>query len=195
MLDDLDSSLRAFLRHELPDLQNSGETRVAISFDLPVEGAIQQKPALNLFLYDVRENLERRNREWTMQRQENGTAIKTQPPARVDCSYLITAWSNADDPQQEHHLLSRIMRLLLRHSVLPENLLQGSLKDPILPVLLTSLKPGYLQSPGEIWQALGGLPKVSLHCTATIAVPLTEDPEEVPLVLEHRTQLSRLPSY
>lgn len=191
MLDDLDRSLRAFLHHELPELQNSSETRVAITFDLPIEGAIQQKPAINLFLYDVRENLERRNREWTMKRQENGTAIKIQPPARVDCSYLITAWSSGDDPQQEHHILSRIMNLLLRRPVLPENLLQGSLKNPIIPVLLTSLKPQYLQSPGEIWQALGGVPKVSLNCTATIGVPLTENPEEVPLVLEHRPQLSR----
>ncbi|MDB9315296.1 DUF4255 domain-containing protein [Spirulina sp. CS-785/01] len=190
MLDDLDSSLRAFLHHELPELQNSGETQVAISFDLPVEDAIQQTPAINLFLYDVRENLERRNREWRMQRQDNGTAIKTQPPARVDCSYLITAWSSGDDPQQEHHILSRIMRLLLRRPVLPDDLLQGSLQDPICPVLLTSLQPG-IKNPGEIWQALGGLPKVSLHCTVTIPVPRTEDPEEVPLVLEHRPQLSR----
>lgn len=192
MLDDLDSSLRAFLLHELPDFQNSRETQVAVSFDLPVDGAIQQKPAINLFLYDVRENLDLRSREWQMQRKDNGMAIKTQPPARVDCSYLITVWVNTDDPQQEHHLLSRIMRLLLRHSVLPAELLQGSLQDQSLPVVLTTLQPGYLQSPGEFWQVMGGTPKVSLHCTVTIAVPLTEAPEEYPLVREHLPQLSRL---
>jgi hypothetical protein len=192
MLDDLDSSLKTFLLQELPGLQNSGETQVAISFEQPIEGAIQQKPAINLFLYDVRENLERRSREWKMQRQDNGTAIKLQPPARIDCSYLITVWVNANDPQQEHHILSKLMRLLLRHPVLPQAVLQGSLQDPILPVTLTVLQSGYLQSPGEFWQVLGGVPKVSLHCTATIAVPLTEDPEEVPLVLEHRPQFLRL---
>jgi len=32
MLDDLDSTLKKFLIHELPDLQNSAETSVSISF-------------------------------------------------------------------------------------------------------------------------------------------------------------------
>lgn len=52
MLDDLDSTLKHLLTHELPDLQRSQETTVAINFDMPVEGAIKQRPAINLFLYD-----------------------------------------------------------------------------------------------------------------------------------------------
>lgn len=192
MLDDLDSSLSAFLRYGLPDLQNSRETQVTISFDRPLEGAIQQKPAINLFLYDVRENLERRSREWKMQRQENGTAVKIQPPARVDCSYLITVWVNGDDPQQEHHILSKLMRLFLSYGELPAALLQGSLAEQSMPVVLTALQSSYLQSLGEFWQVTGGMPKVSLHCTATIAVPIEKDTGEFPVVLENRTQLSRL---
>jgi hypothetical protein len=192
MLDDLDSTLKKFLIHELPDLQNSAETSVSISFELPDEGGMQQKPAINLFLYDVRENLELRSREWTMQRRGNGTAVKTQPPARVDCSYLITVWVNADDPQQEHHILSKIMKLLLSRSVIPPEMLQGSLQNQELPVVLTSMQSGYLQSPSEFWQVMGGKAKVSLHCTVTIAVPIEKDTGEYPLVLENLPRLSRL---
>lgn len=192
MLDDLDSTLKKFLIHGLPDLQNSEETSVSISFELPTEGGMQQKPAINLFLYDVRENLDLRSREWTMQRRGNGTAVKTQPPARVDCSYLITVWVNADDPQQEHHILSKIMKLLFSHSVIPPEMLHGSLQNQELPVVLTSMQSGYLQSPSEFWQVMGGKAKVSLHCTVTIAVPVEKDTGEYPLVLENRPQLSRL---
>jgi hypothetical protein len=192
MLDDLDSTLKKFLIHELPDLQNSAETSVSISFELPTEGGMQQKPAINLFLYDVRENLELRSREWTMQRRGNGTAVKTQPPARVDCSYLITVWVNGDDPQQEHHILSKIMKLLLSRSVIPPEMLQGSLQNQELPVILTSMQSGYLQSPSEFWQVMGGKAKVSLHCTVTIAVPIEKDTGEYPLVLENLPRLSRL---
>ena len=192
MLDDLDSTLKKFLIHKLPDLQNSAETSVSISFELPTEGGMQQKPAINLFLYDVRENLELRSREWTMQRRDNGTAVKTQPPARIDCSYLITVWVNADDPQQEHHILSKIMKLLLTHSVIPPEMLQGSLQDQELPVVLTAMQSGYLQSPSEFWQVMGGKAKVSFHWTVTIAIPIEKDTGEFPLVLENVPRLSRL---
>ncbi|MCW6037173.1 DUF4255 domain-containing protein [Spirulina subsalsa FACHB-351] len=192
MLDDLDSSLKRFFIYGLPDLQNQSETSVSLSFVTPLEGEIQQKPAINLFLYDVRENLELRRGDWTMERQANGTAIKIQPPARINCSYLITVWVNGDDPQEEHHLLSQILKLLLHHPVLPPELLIGSLRDQDYPVLLKALQPGYLQGPGEFWQALGGRPKLSLHCMATIAIPIEKETGEWPLVLENQPRLSRL---
>lgn len=192
MLDDLDRTLEQLLIHELPDLHNATETSVAISFAMPVDGNIQQKPAINLFLYDVRENLEFRNREWSVQRQPNGTAIKKRLPPRVDCSYLITAWAHSDDAQQEHHLLGKLMKLLLRYRTLPSALLQGSLKGQEPPLAVTGLQPGYISS-SEFWQAIGGKPKLYFNYTITLAVPLEDDSEEFPLVLENRPQLLRIP--
>ena len=189
MLDDLDSSLEQLLTRELPDLQRSTETNVAISFDIPID--IKQKPAINLFLYDVRENLEMRSSEWSVQRRENGTAFKKRPPARVDCSYLITAWASSDDPQQEHHLLGEVMKLLLRYRTLPEAILQGSLRGQERLPIAVGLRSSYLQSLGEFWQAIGGKPKVALNYTVTIGVPVEEESEEFPIVLDNRIQLSR----
>lgn len=190
MLDDLDSSLRQLLIYELPDLQRSTETSVTICFDAPSEGSIRQKPAINLFLYDVRENLDLRNTEWVVQRRTDGTAVKQRPPARVDCSYLITAWASSDDPQQEHQLLGMVMRLLLRHRSLPQAVLQGSLQG-LEPLPLAGLRSGYLQNLSETWQFLGGKPKVALNYIITITVPVEEAATEVPLVLERNFGLNR----
>jgi hypothetical protein len=187
MLDDLDSTLEQLLTRELPELQRSTQTNVAISFDIPVEGSIKQKPAINLFLYDVRENMELRNSVWGVERRENGAALKKRPPARVDCSYLITAWANSDDPQQEHHILGEVMKLLLRYRTLPEAILQGSLKGQEPLPIAVGLRSSYLQSLGEFWQAIGGKPKAILNYTVTISVPIDEETEEFPLVLDKRT--------
>jgi Pvc16 N-terminal domain len=191
MLDDLDSTLEQLLTHELSGLNQSTETTVAISFDMPIEGSIKQKPAINLFLYDVRENLELRSSEWSVQRLQNGTAVKKRPPARIDCSYLITAWANSDDPQQEHHLLGEVMKLLLRYQTLPEAILQGSLKGQEPPPIGIGLRSSYLQSLGEFWQAIGGKPKAALNYTVTISVCVEEAATEFPLVLETRNELRR----
>jgi len=51
-----------------------------------------------------------------------------------------------------------------------------------LPVPIISLRSGQVQNLGEFWQAMGGKPKASIHCTVTIPVPIDGEPEEVPLV-------------
>ena len=81
-----------------------------------------------------------------------------------------TAWPSASSTtpaQDEHHLLSEVMQVLLRHSAIPDPVLQGSLagQEPPLPAI--TLLPGQLQSIGEFWQALGGKPKAALNYTVT----------------------------
>lgn len=57
MLEDLDATLEALMKREFsPDIP-SASTEVHVSFETPFQGAIAGKPALNFFLYDVRENL------------------------------------------------------------------------------------------------------------------------------------------
>ena len=146
-----------------------------------------EKPAINLFLYEIQENLELRNKNWTVERgKPNGKAVKKRLPARVDCSYLITVWSEQERSTIEHRLLGEVMKLLLRHRTIPQDCLSEELRGQELPLRLLSLRPSSLQSFGEFWQAMGGKegtkPKVVLHCTVTISVPLDEQGEEVGLV-------------
>ena len=169
MLNDLDKSLKKILASEVSAL---AEER--IYFDTPDEKFAPSTPAIDLFLYDVRENRDLRSNEWQVERH-NGVVTRQPPSVRVDCSYLITAW--AGDVASEHDLLGRVMKALLRHPTLPSPVLQGSLAQQTLPLPATSLQPGRLQSMAEFWQALGGKPKATLHYTVTISVD-THEPEE-----------------
>lgn len=173
MIDDLDRTVEQLLRHELP---TAIVDQVGVSFAAPdteFPPASVTLPAVDLFLYDIRENLELRSGQWIIEHQENGTATKRKAPVRVDCSYLITAWSSESSMTRaldEHRLLSEVMRVLLRHPTIPEVLLQGSLRGQEPPLPSSTLQPGRLQSVGEFWQALGGKPKAALNYTVTIGV-------------------------
>ena len=190
MLQNLDSTLKSLIEGELPREVPSAETKVTVTFNTPLSKESfedGQLPAINFFLYDVRENLELRNSAWVVERQNNGKALKKRPPARVDCSYLITAWPYKDnDIQTEHQLLGEVMKVLLRHRKIPEENVAEDLEGQEFPLRLISLRPSFLQSFGEFWQAMGGKdgtkPKVVLHCTVTISVPVDEAGEEVGLV-------------
>jgi hypothetical protein len=183
MLQDLDKTLEKLLRSELPSLIN--QQTYHFSFDTPDKESITTTPAINLFLYDVRENLELRSSVDTVARQANGTALRSRPPARVDCSYLITAWpTKASDPEEEHWLLGAVMEVLLRYPKLPAAVLQGRLQGQEPPLRSLVLRPSQLQSLGEFWQAMGGRPKAALNYIVTMSVPVRPTGEVVPLVTE-----------
>lgn len=190
MIDDLDRTLEELLRRELP-LDLVGQ--LTISFATPDDQFLPSSvslPAIDLFLYDLRENRELRTNEWQTERR-NGTATRKRAPARVDCSYLITAWasdSSTTPALDEHRLLGEVMRVLLRHPAIPTEVLQGSLQGQEPPLPAAALQPDHLQSLGEFWQALGGKPKAAFHYTVTISVEIAE-PVEVRLVTDARFRL------
>ena len=176
MIHDLDSTLEELLMRELPPefVSPDATTPVTISFATPDDKFPPTSvtlPAIDLFLYDVRENRDLRTNAWLVERQSDGATTKKRPPVRVECSYLVTAWASdtsTNSALDEHRLLGEVMMVLLRHSTLPQEVLQGQLKgqDPSLPAV--TLQPGRLQSLGEFWQALGGKPKAALNFTVTI---------------------------
>ncbi len=186
MINALDETLKALLRREFPPALAE---QVQISFATPDDQFPPQSvtlPAIDLFLYDVRENLDLRSNEVYLERRGGGTATRTRAPVRVDFSYLITAWpsqSVPDPAEDEHRLLGEVMRILLRYPTIPADVLQGVLvgQEPPLPV--SSLQPGRLQSLGEFWQALGGKPKAALNYQVTLSVDVAKS-EEVPLVTD-----------
>jgi len=195
MIDDLDRTLEALLRRELPP--NLVE-QVTISFATPDDQfppASVTLPAIDLFLYDVRENRELRSNEWLVERRSNGMVSKQRPPVRVDCSYLITVWasqSSTTPAQDEHRLLGEVMKVLLRHPTMPAEVLQGSLGDQEPPLPSNVLQPGLLQSLGEFWQALGGKPKASLHLSVTVGVEPHKPVEAGPLVRDTMLKIRQI---
>ena len=109
MIHDLDKTLEELLKQDLPSELVS---QVTISFATPDDQFPPTSvtlPAIDIFLYDVRENRDLRSNEWTVELHSNGMATQKRPPVRVECSYLITAWPSESAPnpaQDEHHTLA-----------------------------------------------------------------------------------------
>lgn len=189
MLDDLDNTLKELLRRGL----SPPYEQVEISFVTPDQSLTSKVslPAIDLFLYDIRENLELRKTEPLVERNSSGIATQHRPPVRIDCSYLITVWlAEPGDPQVEHRLLGEVMQVLLRHPKIPAAVLQGSLRQQDPPPRSLALRPAQLQSLGEFWQAMGGRPKPTLSYIVTLAVPVHTETDTVPLVLDYQVNPS-----
>src|SRR5512142_2917457 len=111
MIADLDETIRQLLQQELP-IKN-GE--IEIKFDQPKRewSARLNRPTVNCFLYDLRENpiLRQHGLEQVSPGQGNNLqAHLRRTPFRVDCFYMLTTWAN--DPDHEHRLLSNTMLAL-----------------------------------------------------------------------------------
>src|SRR3954466_9481307 len=91
MLADLDETLRRLLTAELG---RHGFDGVKIAFDAPTKEWANQlsTPAVDLYLYDLREAVKRRPAEWRTQR-ENDRSFDIRPPLRLEVSYAVTAWT------------------------------------------------------------------------------------------------------
>lgn len=189
LLHDLDKSLEALIKRDLPQ-----RDQVTVSFAAPDNEFSVKLPAVDFFLYDLRENLELRCFDTYDRPVGEDSVLRHATPIRVDASYLITAWpggsgQHRDPSKDEHELLGSVMRTLLRYRTLPFEVLQGSLKSQDMPLPVTTLQPGRLQSLGEFWQALGGKPKAALNYMVTLAVDVSE-PEAYPRVVEKTIRLN-----
>lgn len=174
MINDLDDVLRKLLIRELP-IEN-GE--VDIAFEQPDREWSDRlsRPTLNLFLHDVRENLKlRRSQEWIVEQNPDGTATKRRTPVRLNLHYMLTAWAN--DPEDEHRLLTRTLMALFRHPHIPQDLLPESLQDQPKPIPLKAAQESALDSSEGVWSALDN----KMRPIITLMVTLAMDPYQ-PLV-------------
>jgi Pvc16 N-terminal domain len=159
MLADLDESLRTLLKRELG---RHGFDGVEVVFEAPTKewaGALSS-PTVNLFLYDIREATDRRITEWNETRG-NGHAVEHRPPLRVEVSYAVTAWTRA--VEDEHRLLSQVLAILYAYTVLPDDILAGTLANGTQPFPLdTQTAAGRSEDKADFWTSIGGQYKASV---------------------------------
>lgn len=160
-----------------------------IVFDRPVETFNPTQTTVDLFLYDIRENMELRSNEPRYEHLNSQTRIH-RPPLRVACSYLITAWpvGGVDLVLQEHRLLSQVIEVLSRYPSIPAAFLKGKLIGQELPLPMMTAKTDGLKEPAEFWTAIGNKMRPSVTVTATIAMEVFA-PVTAPTVL---TEVVRL---
>jgi hypothetical protein len=182
MIHDVDESLRALVARDA--LNGSG---VEVAFDAPTKDWVARRnaPAVNLYLYDIREDLSRRDTAWVDVRNEEGRITERRlPPRRYRLSYLVTAWTTR--PEDEHRLLSALLSGFVRHEYFPAELLKGALEGEETPILVTvALPPGDDRKIADTWSAIGGELKPSLDVVVTAPMNIARSIEAGPPVLEH----------
>jgi Pvc16 N-terminal domain/Carboxypeptidase regulatory-like domain len=189
MIQDLSQTLRALLDQPgLPEPLASAE----IAFDRPIEQFNPQTTTIDLFLYDIRENVELRNSESDLDIDfSRGLATLRRPPLRIDCTYLITAWpiGGMDVALQEHQLLSQVLQVFARYPTIPEPFLQGSLRDQDLPLPLAISAADGLKNPAEFWTALSSPLRASIAIRVTLSLSAAEA-ETLPIAIAHKLSLN-----
>ncbi|HET6443766.1 MAG TPA: Pvc16 family protein [candidate division Zixibacteria bacterium] len=196
MIADLDESIKRLLIEDMP-IKN-GE--IDIKFDQPKRewSAKLTKPTINFFLYDLRENVQLRQTEFHKMSNGNSSqniAQMKKTPHRLDCYYMLTTW--AAEAEDEHRLMTRTLMSLFRNPILPEHLLQGTLRNPQFPISTFVARHDKLTNPAEVWSALDNEMRPTVAYTTTIALdPWTEVTGPIVRTLTLRAgETSTLPVY
>src|SRR5690242_15830063 len=181
MFQDLDSTLKKVLNDAamnaapftppLTELLNAEK-----SFITPDKtfGTNLAKATVNLFLYDVKENRDLRDPTPILERSSSGF-VRRQPPVRVDCSYIVTAWSKDTNDNQvieEHRLLAQALLWLTRFPTIPTQYLQGNMTTQPYPLMMWVAQIDPNKNAGEFWDALAIPPRAAFYLTVTVAMEL-----------------------
>lgn len=124
MIDALDNLLVDLIQSRAPAMP--GPIPVQVAFEPPGDDwrnfvANSNSLQLNVYLYDVRENVKFRSNERTFE-YLGGWYREHRAPPILNCMFLITAWSNVtanlpavEPTPDEHALLYNVAEVLLRH--------------------------------------------------------------------------------
>jgi hypothetical protein len=147
VIHDLDDTLKDLLVREA----GIDPTVIDIRFEMPSpewSTEISSRPTINLYLYDVRENVELRSSQSHATRVDDAWTQR-RAPVRVDLSYMISVWT--EHIADEHQLLGQILLTLLRHPLLPPHVLKGSLLTQPLPLRAWIAQPERIPNSWDFW--------------------------------------------
>ena len=186
MIHDIDKALRTLLEREV-------SKDIEVLFDAPTKdwAGHRNKPTIDVYLYDIREDLRRRQYGITDITDGDGRVASRRPqPRYFKLSYLVTAWTQR--PEDEHRILSSALQCFVRHDCLPADLIDGAIAAHGLPVALAiALPPPEDRALSDVWSALGGELKPSLDLVITTPVGLDRDVEAAaPVTEEPRLRVS-----
>jgi hypothetical protein len=181
VIQDVDESLRTLIRRDAL----SG-TDIEVAFDAPNKdwSSRRNAPTIDLYLYDIREDVRRREVGRIESRDADGRVLaRLVPPRWFKLSYLLTAWTQR--AEDEHRLLAACLGCFLRHDRIPPDVLAGILVELNLPVSYTiALPPPEDRALSDVWSALGGELKPSLDLVVSAPFDLSRTFEAGPPVLE-----------
>jgi Pvc16 N-terminal domain len=167
-----------------------GNAAIAITFDPPNRQWSQALtgPAVNLFLYDIKENSARREVMYEKVLGDNGVVVATRPPPpRFDLHYTVTAW--APKILVEHKILAAALRCFGPMTVLPREVLPATLAE--LPYeVLVHIESGAKRS---MFINMGGDLKAGFEITVTVPMPMLPDLPAAPPVRQATVAVNPVP--
>jgi len=168
MIHEVDEAIRRLLAESgVPS--GGGE----LAFEAPTSEwtARRNTPTVNVFLYDIREDMTRRRTGQAEEYDEAGMVVGWRDPPRwYDLSYLVTAWTNR--VADEHRMLAEALASLAPVERLVPRWLTGTLAEQGLSINLETAGPmSDGRAAADIWTALGGelKPAIDLRVTAPLA--------------------------
>jgi hypothetical protein len=179
MLQDLDKTLEKVFAQ-----QGRLSSDIEIAFEQPTRewSGRLNRPTLNCFCFDMRENLKLRNMEMTTTPVGNNRGRTSMPPRRIDLAYLVTAW--ARKIEDEHQLLWRALGAIKRVSSLQPEDCEGALRYQNLPIPLLVADPsGMGINLVDLWSVMDNQMRLGFTVIATVELD-TQMGFENPLVLE-----------
>ncbi len=148
MIHEVDQALKALIRSDA-----FADRDIDVVFDAPTKdwAGRRNSPTVDVYLYDIREDLRRRERGQVNEYDGNGRVVgRHLPPRHFKLSYLVTAWTQR--PEDEHRLLAVLLDCFLAHDAVPPELLEPRLADLDLPIPLTvGLPPPEDRAFADVW--------------------------------------------
>lgn len=185
MLKDLDETIKELLTQKYLTPENQ-TNQIDIVFNRPDkewEGKVTRL-TINLFLYDIRENLQLRGNERYLTR--NGTTgTETYAATRIDFTYLISVWSKASSTveiEEEHEVLGKVLTTLLSYPILPPEVLQGEIAQQSQPPRAWIAQPEDTPKTWEFWGSNEWRLKAGISYRVTLHIE--PKPVDVDLVTE-----------
>jgi hypothetical protein len=179
MIQDIDKTLEKLIYERGRMNRND----IDISFEQPNGdwSARISRPTLNIWCFDIQENLKLRTMEPRTLRNAPGSTRQF-PPLRLDITYLVTAW--ARKVEDEHQLLWRALGTLAQVPVLDPRTCEGALKDQPYDIqLLVANMPDRMPNLSDLWSVLNNQMRLGFTLVMTLAMERGID-YETPLVLE-----------
>jgi hypothetical protein len=205
MISPLDQILQDLIQSRVPGL---GTSPTQVGFEPPNDDwrndvVTANEERLNFYLYDLRENITLRSNV-RVREPQNGWYLERKAPPRLDCHYLVTAWSpiqgastaTVQPTRDTHVLLYAALEVLMRHRpLIPAAVYRPGITIPSgntlnsvpLPLREEQLPmevalPDGPSNLSEFWSTMKIPWKATVHLVVTVPVILLQPADEGPMV-------------
>jgi hypothetical protein len=168
MIEDVDASLRAALKPNLP-------AGVDVDFEPPGSAAPGEKaPLLNAYLLRASAVTANMIQGYLDVRDDRGRVIgRKRAPRRYALHYLVSA--SAATAAEEHALLGRALRLLGSMEVIPHDHVLPSLTEAGSPVTVHVIDEASTRHVAELWSAFGTRPRAFFELVLNVVATSPSD--------------------